>query len=591
MNGNPSAQPNVAWERLPWKKLEVAVYRMQKRIFQASQRGDMKTVRKIQKLLIKSKAARLLAVRRVTQDNQGKKTAGVDGVKSLPPVERLILVEAIHPKRTGKRKPKPLRRVWIPKPGKEEKRPLGIPAMIDRACQALAKQALESQGEAQFERNSYGFRPGRSCHDAIEAIFSSIKHKDKYVLDADIAGCFDHISHEALLGKLDTYPEMRRLVKGWLKAGVLEDFQFSPTEAGTPQGGVISPLLANIALHGLENTIVNAYRDKDEPQVIRYADDFVILHPTEEGIQKAYRIAATWLKDMGLELKPSKTKVSHTLKVHQGSVGFDFLGFSIRQYPVGKAHTGKNSFGKPLGFKTIIKPSKKAIKEHMTRVTEKIRELRAAPQETVIRDLNPIIRGWTNYYRTVVSKDVFSKCDALLYNRLRRWAKRRHPNKNMAWIARRYWLLNQGKGWTFGTEKMSLWRYTRTAIQRHTKVRGTASPYDGNLVYWAQRLNTHPLTHSTVGKLLKEQKGKCRFCGLYFKDGDLMEIDHLIFKKYGGTDALGNLQVLHRHCHDQRHAQLAEAGIYEKDHMVEEPCAEKSARTVLKTSKRGDSLA
>jgi RNA-directed DNA polymerase len=161
----------------------------------------------------------------------------------------------------------------------------------------------------------------------------------------------------------------------------------------------------------------------------------------------------------------------------------------------------------------------------------------------------------------------------------------------MAWIARRYWLLNQGKGWTFRTEKMSLWRYTRTAIQRHTKVRGTASPYDGNLLYWAQRLNTHPLTHSTLGKLLKEQKGKCRFCGLYFKDGDLMEIDHLIFKKYGGTDALSNLQVLHRHCHDQRHAQLAEAGIYEKDRMVEEPCAEKSARTVLKTSKRGDSLA
>jgi RNA-directed DNA polymerase len=258
---------------------------------------------------------------------------------------------------------------------------------------------------------------------------------------------------------------------------------------------------------------------------------------------------------------------------------------------VGKAPTGKNSFGRPLGFKTIIKPSKKAIKEHMTKVTEKIGELSAAPQETVIRDLTPIIRGWTNYSRTVASSDVFSKCDALLYNRLRRWAKRRHPNTNMAWIVRKYWLLNQGKGWTFGTEKMSLWRYTRTAIQRHTKVRGTASPYDGNLLYWAQRLNTHPLTHSTLAKLLKEQKGKCRFCGLYFSDGDLMEIDHLIFKKYGGTDALSNLQVLHRHCHDQRHAQLAEAGIYEKDHMVEEPCAEKSARTVLKTSERGDFLA
>ena len=168
------------------------------------------------------------------------------------------MVEAIHPTQTGKRKPKPLRRVWIPKPGKEEKRPLGIPVVIDRACQALAKQALEPQWEAQFERNSYGFRPGRSCHDAIEAIHSSIKHKDKYVLDADIAGCFDNICHEALLNKLNTYPQMSRLIKGWLKAGVLDGFQFSPTEAGTPQGGVISPLLANIALHGLEGTIVTA---------------------------------------------------------------------------------------------------------------------------------------------------------------------------------------------------------------------------------------------------------------------------------------------------------------------------------------------
>jgi len=319
-----------------------------------------------------------------------------------------------------------------------------MPAMIDRACQALAKQALEPQWEAQFERNSYGFRPGRSCQDAVEAIYSSIKQKDKYVLDADIAGCFDHISHERLLQKLNTYHQMRRFIKGWLKAGVLEYFRFSPTEAGTPQGGVISPLLANIALHGLEETIVTAYRDKDEPQVIRYADDFVVLHPTEEGIQKAHAIAASWLKDIGLELKPSKTKVSHTLKPHQGNVGFDFLGFTIRQFPVGKTHTGKNSYGKPLGYKTIITPSQKAIKEHTAKLAEKIRELRAAPQETLIRDLNPIIRGWTNYYRTVVSKQIFSKCDALLYNKLRRWAKRRHPNKNMAWIVRKYWLLNQG---------------------------------------------------------------------------------------------------------------------------------------------------
>src|SRR5258708_14088341 len=263
MHGNPSDQPNVAWERLPGKKLGVDVYRMKKRIFQESKRGDNKTVPKTQTLWRKTEGGRLVAGGRVTEENQGKKTEGVDGVNTVAPAERLKMVEAIDPKHTENRKPKPLRRVWIPKPGKEEKRPLGIPVMIDRACQALAKQALEPQWEAQFERNSYGFRPGRSCHDAIEAIHSSIKHKDKYVLDADIAGCFDNICHEALLGKLKTHPQMRRLIKWWLKAGVLDGFQFAPTEAGTPQGGVISPLLANIALHGLEEIIVTAYRDKD----------------------------------------------------------------------------------------------------------------------------------------------------------------------------------------------------------------------------------------------------------------------------------------------------------------------------------------
>jgi RNA-directed DNA polymerase len=501
------------------------------------------------------------------------------------------MVEAIHPKQVKKRKANPLRRVWIPKPGKKEKRGLGIPTLIDRAGQALAKQALEPEWEAQFERNSYGFRLGRSCHDAIEAIHNSISRKAKYVLDADIAGCFDNIRHESLLQKLNTYPQMRRLIKGWLKAGVLEDFQFSPTEAGTPQGGVISPLLANISLHGLEDSIVKSYRDKDEPQVIRYADDFVILHPTEEGILKAQGITTSWLQDMGLELKPSKTTVSHTLKTHQGNVGFDFVGFTIRQFPVGKTHTAKNTHGKPLGFKTIIKPSKKAIKEHIAKLAEKVRDLRTAPQEALIRELNPIIRGWTNYYRTVTSKKVFSKCDALLYNRLRRWAKRRHPNKNMAWIVRKYWLLNQGKGWTFGTEKMFLRKHDHTAIQRHIKVRGTASPYDGNLLYWVQRLKNHPMMHNTLGKLLKNDKGRCRYCGLYFKDGDVIEIDHIWPLSLGGTETFTNLQALHRHCHDQRHAELQAKGIYDKDHMIEEPCDVKASSTVLKTSQGGNSLA
>jgi len=238
----PEAHPSEEWAALPWRKLEHHLYRLQKRIFKASARGDLKTVHQLQKLLMKSRSARLLAVRRVTQENQGKKTAGIDGVKSVPPAGRLALAEAIHPKWLAERKPKPLRRVWIPKPGKTEQRPLGIPVMFDRACQALAKQALEPQWEALFEANSYGFRPGRSAHDAITAIFLTINHKSKYVLDADIKGCFDNIDHQALLGKLRTYPAMRRLVKGWLKAGVMDGLELSPTPTGTPQGGICKAL-------------------------------------------------------------------------------------------------------------------------------------------------------------------------------------------------------------------------------------------------------------------------------------------------------------------------------------------------------------
>jgi RNA-directed DNA polymerase len=225
---------------------------------------------------MKSNAARLLAVRRVTQDNQGKKTAGIDGIKAVTPVRRLIMAQQIHPKHWKKQKAKPVRRVWIPKPGKAERRPLGIPTMVDRSKQALAKMALEPEWEAKFEPNSYGFRPGRSCQDAIAAIFFAIRYKPKFVLDADIQGCFDNINHEALLKKLHTSTNLRHALKGWLRAGVMEGVDFSPTKQGTPQGGVISPLLANIALYGLKEAITKGYkRMEEQPFLIRYADDFV----------------------------------------------------------------------------------------------------------------------------------------------------------------------------------------------------------------------------------------------------------------------------------------------------------------------------
>src|SRR4028118_435030 len=248
MSKTQSKQLMVEWNQVNWRKLERKVFKLQKRIYRASQRGDVKALRKLQKMLMKSWSARALAVRRVTQDNQGKKTAGVDGFKSLTPKQRLDLANKLH---LGT-KASPTRRVWIPKPGTEEKRPLGIPTMKDRALQALVKLALEPEWEAQFEPNSYGFRPGRSCQDAIEAIFNAIRFKASYVLDADIAKCFDRIDHKALLRKLNTSPTIRRQIRAWLKAGVMDEMQYFDTSEGTPQGGVISPLLANIALHGME---------------------------------------------------------------------------------------------------------------------------------------------------------------------------------------------------------------------------------------------------------------------------------------------------------------------------------------------------
>jgi RNA-directed DNA polymerase len=565
------AQPPQAgsetWNKLPWRKLEQHVYRIQKRIYRASQHGKERTVHKLQKLLIKSEAARLLAIRRVTQDNQGKKTAGVDGVKSVQPVQRFAMVALLHPKHWKHTKPKPVRRVWIPKPGKSEQRPLGIPVMHDRAKQALAKLALEPEWEASFEANSYGFRPGRSAHDAIAAIFLAIRYKPKFVYDADIKGCFDNINQEALLEKLHTYPLMRQTIKGWLKAGVVDKYVFTPTRAGTPQGGIISPLLANIALHGMEGEAIGdkRKRNNEQPILIRYADDYVILHSDKDVLEQAARRVTDGLGSMGLAINPEKTRVTHTLTPHEGNVGFDFLGFTVRQLLVGKTHTGKNTQGKSLGFKTIIKPSKEAIKTHLGSINQKMKELRTAAQDVLIGALNPIIRGWCNYNGKVVSKRVFSGCDHDQFYQLLSWMKRRHPNKSTNWMRNKYWHREDDKRWVFAAparnrqgEKylLKLRQHSDTHIQRHVKVRGEASPYDGNLIYWAQRLkDQHPLMKQEEAKLLREQKGRCPRCGLYFREGDQMEIDHVLPTAMGGKDILGNKMVYHRHCHDVKTAE------------------------------------
>ncbi|MEW6497067.1 MAG: group II intron reverse transcriptase/maturase [Cyanobacteriota bacterium] len=558
-------QATVGWEQTDWRKLERVVFKLQKRIYQASQRGDVKAVRKLQKTLMKSWSARMLAVRRVTQDNRGKKTAGVDGVKSLTSKQRLELVKQLR--RVNNRKAKPVRRVWIDKPGRTEKRPLGIPTMDDRAAQALAKAALEPEWEAKFEPNSYGFRPGRSCHDAIEAIFQTINQKPKWVLDADIAKCFDRISHEALLNKLNTFPTMRRLIKSWLKAGVVDwnayanrQKSYSPTSEGTPQGGVISPLLANIALHGLENRLKqfagtlpgrDGFGKRDNMKqlsVIRYADDFVILHPDKSVVQRCQQITAEWLKDMGLELKPEKTRLSHTLNpTEEGNVGFNFLGFTIKQFKVGK-------YVSKQGFKTIITPSKEAVKSHLKRVGSIIQQHKTAPKQALIARLNPVIRGWSNYQRGQCSKETFQYCDYITYQQLRGWAVNRHNGKQRRTKVGKEWKRIGNRNWVFSTndKKFSLINHSDTKVVRHTKVNGVKSPYDGDWVYWSARKGDYPGVKKKVTELIKQQSGKCYHCGHHFSPDSLAEIHH----KDGShkNNKRDNLALVHGHCHDIIHA-------------------------------------
>jgi RNA-directed DNA polymerase len=412
------------------------------------------------------------------------------------------------------------------------------------------------------------------------------------VLDADIKGCFDHINHQALLDKVGTFPAMRRAIKAWLKAGVLSQGEVFPTQAGTPQGGVLSPLLANIALHGMEEAVHALCSPKEgRLLMVRYADDFVVFHPSEQGIRKAQAFLSNWLAQIGLELKPSKTRITHTLSSYQGNVGFDFLGFTIRQYPAGRTQSGKTPHGGRLGFKTKITPSKEAIKRHLEETGQIMRAAKVCSQEGLIGQLNPIILGWTRYYHTVVAGAIFAHCDPLLFQQLLSWGKRRHPRKSVFWKVNKYWTVNQGKGWRFQTPQGVLLRkHSETHIRRHIKVRGTASPYDGQLLYWSQRLRNHPLLRSTLARLLQRQQGRCSYCEGYFGDEDQIEIDHVLPLSQGGKARFDNLMALHRHCHDQRHAE--QQGVSDdKDGRTEEPDDAKGSRPVLETSRFREEMA
>ena len=570
----------VGWDDINWHKVERYVYKQQKRIYAASRRGDLKQVRKLQKTLMSSWCNKVLAIRRVTQDNRGRKTAGVDGVKALSPKARLKLIGQLK----LKGKSKPTRRVWIPKPGKDEKRPLGIPTIKDRALQALLKHALEPEWAAQFEPNSYGFRPGRSCQDAIKQIKNAIQNKAKYVLDADIAKCFDKIDHLALLQKLGYTGKFRQQIKAWLKSGVIDQKVFTATSEGTPQGGVLSPLLANVALHGMENRLMEFaktldIRRKDKPNsqigwqqkvksltFIRYADDFLLIHHDLSVVQRCRELISEWLKDMGLKLKPSKTRIAHTLVPEQsedGIAGFDFLGYHIQQYRVGKYKSSTHpSTKEKLGFRTLITPSKEACKKHQLRIKEIIRKHKYSHQAKLIVELNPIIRGWTNYYSfsDAQTMRILSKQDYLIYQKLRAWG--RHRCKGLLKDSHnKYWTKIGNKKWTFATRKEEdkpLWLLSHTEFGsssvKYVKVKGDSSPFDGNLIYWSTRMGRSPDMPSRKASLLKRQKGICPWCLLHFREGDLLETDHIISRALGGKDEYKNLQLLHAHCHDEKTA-------------------------------------
>lgn len=462
-----------------------------------------------------------------------------------------------------------VRRVYIPKaPSSKEKRPLGIPTIKDRAKQALVLMALEPQWEARFEPNSYGFRPGRSCHDAVEAIFTSLAKKNKYVLDGDIRKCFDTVDHNYLLNKLDTLQAIKAQIKSWLTAGVMKGENLYPSTEGTPQGGVISPLLANIALHGMETLLKDFVAKRkvgtlgrlgkmQQLAVVRYADDFVIIHPEKEVIHKCYQLLSEWLSPIGLELHPNKTRIIPPLSEENPKFEFEFLGFELKQRLIGKHRVKKSVLSLP--FVTHLVPSSKSIRNHKENLRECFKQ---QDPVSLLALLNPKIRGWAQYFRIGVSAKIFGDIDAWLYKKYMRWAEKRHPKRGARWLVDKYFRQVDPQKWIFGVRvrgtkgpiTISQRFHRETAIERHVKVQGSRSPYDGDWTYWSLRMTKYGQSAIPTKTLflLKRQKGKCALCGSYFFPSDKTQIDHIIPRKKGGVDRYSNLQLVHIHCHQNK---------------------------------------
>jgi RNA-directed DNA polymerase len=563
----------VDWDWVDWSACEREVRRLRQRIFKATQEGDWPKVRSLQKLMLRSRSNTLLSVRQVTQRNAGRKTAGIDGEVALTSQARADVAVRVH-STIATWQPRAVKRVYIPKASNRAKlRPLGIPVIMDRCHQARVRNALEPEWEARFEPRSYGFRPGRSCQDAIGAIYATCKGpraKRVWALDADLAAAFDKIDHTHLLATIGTFPA-RDTIHDWLRAGVFEPGKgFAPTEEGTPQGGVVSPLLLNVALHGLEEAAGVDYSTSGSgasetkpgsPVLIRYADDMVVLCHTRERAEQIKARLADWLTPRGLSFNEEKTQI-----VHLAEDGFDFLGFNVRRYR----------------SKLLIKPSKAAIRRARERLAVEMRTLRGSNADAVIARLNPIIKGWAAYYRGVVSSKVFHTLDYQMWKLTYKWATWHHNNKPKPWIVDRYFGKRnkfRNDRWVFGDPdgKAHLVKFSWTDIVRHVMVSGAASPDDPALTeYWAKRRHKvkPPLDNYTL-RLLARQDARCPLCGDHLLTADqppqsphdwerwwlkvtrkAIAVDYLVHHGRPGQPDKDQTRLVHASCHRGLRARL-----------------------------------
>lgn len=524
------------WHGISWSDVHRVVGRLQIRIAKATKAGEWRQVKRLQRLLTHSTSAKALAVRRVTE-NRGHKTPGVDQVLWNTPEAKFTAIASLGNK---KYKPLPLRRIHIPKKSGGT-RPLGIPTMKDRASQALHLLSLDPVAETIGDTNSYGFRRERSTADAIEQVKNALSRKDspQWILEGDIKGCFDNISHNWLLQHV---PMNKQVLQKWLKAGYFEGNTLFPTKSGTPQGGIISPVLSNLALDGLQAALKGLFRTVREARAakvnfIRYADDFIITGSSKELLEQQVKpLVKNFLSQRGLELSETKTFITHV------SDGFDFLGWTVRKH----------------GDMLARKPSKKNVKSFLDKIRIKLKELRTERQAEVIYRLNPIIRGWANYHRSQMSSRTFAKCDHHIWEALWRWAKRRHPNKGARWIKKRYFKIINGREWRFVDGQNMLLNLSGFTKQVHIKIKSDANPYDPNdEAYFAKRLATR-MNSSLAGRrkliwIWNWQDGSCSRCGEKITWETKWHLHHIVRRVDGGSNKLSNLELLHPDCHVQHH--------------------------------------